>query len=63
MQVTDQEIAQALDKRREEIQELKKMNPALYEVLQYGVLCQKLSLSPEDLEKFHQKLEKEEEKG
>ena len=62
MQITDQDIATALNKKPEEIQELKKINPALYEVLIYGILCQKLSLTQADLEKFYQELEKEENK-
>lgn len=59
MKLTDQDIAEALDKEVEEIEDLKKENPALYEILFYGVLCQKLSLSEEDLEKYRKMVEKE----
>jgi len=61
MKVTDEEIAKALDKDISEIEELKESNRSAYEVLAFGVLCQKLSLTEEDLEKFHQQLAKEEE--
>ncbi len=62
MKVTDQDIAKALDKTIEEIEEVKKENPALYEVLVFGVICQKLSLSEEDLVRYQKQLAKEEEK-
>ncbi|MNN85853.1 hypothetical protein D3C81_2031870 [compost metagenome] len=62
MKVTDEEIAKALDKDIGEIEELKENNRSAYEVLAFGVLCRKLSLTQEDLEKFHQQLAKEEAK-
>lgn len=62
MKVTDEEIAKALDKDIGEIEELKESNRSAYEVLAFGVLCRKLSLTQEDLEKFHQQLAKEEAK-
>ena len=62
MKITDEEIAETLDKTLEEVLEIKTENPAVYEVLMYGMLCRRLSLTEEDLEKYHRKLEKEEEK-
>lgn len=62
MKITDEEIADALNKTLEEVQNIKQDNPAVYEVLMYGVLCRKLSLNEEDLQKYHKQLEKEEEK-
>ena len=57
--ISDEEIAKALDKTMEEIESIKKENYEAYEVLQFGLLCQKLSLTPEDLEKFAKILETE----
>ena len=62
MKITDQDIAKVLNKTVEEITEVKIENPALYEVLVFGVMCQKLSLSEEDLERYQRQLEKEAEK-
>ena len=59
MKITDHDIAEMLDKEVEEITDLKTENPALYEILFYGVLCQKLSLTAEDLEKYRNMVEKE----
>jgi hypothetical protein len=61
MTISDEEIAKALDKRPEEIAAIKKENPEEYEILRFGVLCQKLSLTPDDLEKFAKVLEMEKE--
>jgi hypothetical protein len=64
MIISDEEIAKALDKTAEEVAAIKKENPEEYEILRFGVLCQKLSLTSEDLEKFAKvlEMEKEEEK-
>lgn len=52
MNVTDQEMAYALNRTLSEIEELKKSSEAEYKVLKTGVLCQKLNLSVNDLEKM-----------
>ncbi len=62
MMISDEEIASRLNKTIEEIVAMKKENREAYEVLQFGILCQKLSLTPEDLEKFAKVLEKEKER-
>lgn len=52
--VTDQDIADALNRTLEEIQELKTSNEAEYKVLKIGIFCRNLDLNVEDLEKMHQ---------
>jgi len=56
MQVSDEEIAKAVHKSEEEIAMIKAQNPEEYEIMKYGVLCMKLSLSEEDLERFGEKV-------
>ncbi len=57
MVVTDQDMADALNKTLEEIEELKTTREAEYKVLKTGVFCKKLNLNVEDLEKmYHMKV-------
>ncbi len=53
MKVTDQEMAEVLNRTLEEIEALKKSNEAEYKVLKIGILCKKLNLSVDDLEKMY----------
>ena len=53
MTVTDQDMADILNRTLDEIDELKKSNEAEYKVLKIGILCRKLNLSVEDLERMH----------
>lgn len=53
MNVTDQEMADVLNRTLEEIKELKKSSEAEYKVLKTGIFCQKLNLNVEDLEKMY----------
>jgi len=53
MQVTDQEMSEILNRTLEEIKALKKSNEAEYKVLKIGILCKKLNLCVEDLEKMY----------
>ncbi len=62
MEIEDREIAQSLQKPLEEVLEIKEKEPATYEILKFGLICQKLSLTEEDLVKYHKQLEKEEER-
>ena len=47
--ITDQDMADALNKSLTQIQELKESNKEEYEVLKTGVLCAELNLSIDDL--------------
>ncbi|HIP02135.1 MAG TPA: hypothetical protein EYH01_09875 [Campylobacterales bacterium] len=53
MNITDQDMADVLNRTLEEIKELKKSNEAEYKVLKTGILCQKLNLNVDDLEKMY----------
>ncbi len=53
MKVTDQEMADILNRTLAEIEALKKSNEAEYKVLRIGILCKKLNLSVDDLEKMY----------
>ncbi len=55
MNVTDEEMAKALDKTISQIEELKTINQTMYQFLKTGVLCKKLDLSEKDLEKIYDK--------
>jgi hypothetical protein len=55
MNVTDEEIAKALNKTLKEVEEIKKDNFPEYKVLRAGVLCKKLGLNVDDLLKLHDK--------
>lgn len=57
MVVSDQEMADALNKTLEDIKALKKSNEAEYKVLKIGLFCKKLNLSVKDLENmYHMKV-------
>ncbi len=53
MNVTDKDMAEILKKTVKEVEELKKTNEAEYRVLRLGILCKKLNLSIDDLERLH----------
>jgi len=53
MDVTDEEMAKALRKTLSEIESLKQMNEKEYKILKTGVLCKKLNLDENDLERIH----------
>ncbi len=53
MNVTNQDMADVLGRTLDEINELKKSNEAEYKVLKIGILCKKLNLNVEDLERMH----------
>ncbi len=57
--VSDEEIAEAIHKSVEEVERIKTTNPQEYEVMKYGVLCVKLSLDEEDLERLSEKIAKQ----
>ncbi len=59
MQVSDEEIANAMHKEVADIKKIKVENPQEYEIMKYGVLCIKLSLTQEDLERYHEKVKEE----
>ena len=51
--ITDEYMADILNKTLEDIAELKKANEAEYKVLKTGILCQKLNLTVDDLERMY----------
>ncbi len=53
MDITDEEMAKALKKSLSQIESLKRMNEKEYKVLKTGVLCKKLNLDENDLERIH----------
>lgn len=53
VEVTDQDMADMLRRTLEEIQELKNSNKSEYQVLKTGILCIKLNLNEDDLEKMY----------
>lgn len=53
MDITDQEMAKALSRTLDQIKSLKQENKKEYEVLKTGVLCRKLSLDEDDLQRLH----------
>jgi hypothetical protein len=53
VEVTDQDMADMLRRTLEEIQELKNSNESEYHVLKTGILCVKLNLNEDDLEKMY----------
>ena len=55
MNVTDEELAKALNKTISQIQELKTTNQTMYQFLKTGVLCKKLDLNEKDLEQIYDK--------
>ena len=59
MEITDNIIAEVLEKTLEEVTEIKTDNPDAYEVIRYGVMCHKLSLTEEDLEEYANQRDKE----
>ncbi len=53
MNVTDQDMAEALSRTVSEIREIKKLDESKYLILKTGVLCKKLGLNEDDLQKIH----------
>ena len=53
VEVTDQDMADILCRTLEEIQELKNSHKSEYQVLKTGILCVKLNLTEDDLEKMY----------
>ncbi len=53
MDITDEEMAKALKKTLSQIESLKQINEKEYKVLKTGVLCKKLNLDENDLERIH----------
>ena len=52
MTITDEQLAQILEKSTEEIATLKNENPKKYELLLCGALCYQLELTEEDLKEY-----------
>ncbi len=52
MTITDEQLAQMLEKSTEEVSTLKKEDPKKYELLLCGALCYQLKLTEEDLKEY-----------
>ena len=53
MNITDDEMADTLGRTKLQIEDLKKLNEAQYNVLKTGILCKKLNLNEKDLQKIY----------